>query len=33
MAGVPIDGAPVPLIEIVPEGANFVDGEAFEPES
>jgi hypothetical protein len=31
-AGVPIDGALVPLIEILPEGATFGDGEAFAPE-
>jgi hypothetical protein len=30
-AGVAIDGALVPLIEIVPEGATFGDDEAFEP--
>ena len=30
-ANLTIDGALVPLIEIVPEGANFGDGEAFEP--
>ena len=31
-AGVPIDGALVPLIEVAPEGATFGEGEAFEPE-
>jgi hypothetical protein len=31
-AGVPIDGALVPLIEVAAEGASFGEGEAFEPE-
>jgi hypothetical protein len=31
-AGVPIDGALVPLIEVGPEGATFGEGEVFEPE-
>jgi hypothetical protein len=31
-AGVPIDGALVPLIEVGPEGSTFGEGEAFEPE-
>ncbi len=31
-AGVPIDGALAPLIEVGPEGATFGEGEAFEPE-
>jgi hypothetical protein len=31
-AEVPIDGELVPLIEVLPEGATFGEGEAFEPE-
>ncbi len=31
-AGVPIDGELVPLIEVVPDGPTFVEGDAFEPE-
>ncbi|MGA2398349.1 MAG: hypothetical protein ABSG30_09865 [Steroidobacteraceae bacterium] len=31
-AGVPIDGELVPLIEVVPDGATFGEGDAFEPE-
>ena len=31
-AGVPINGELVPLIEVVPDGATFGEGDAFEPE-
>lgn len=31
-AGVPIDGALVPLIEVLPDGAAFGEGDALEPE-
>jgi len=31
-AGVAIDGELVPLIEVVPDGATFGEGDAFEPE-
>ena len=31
-AGVPIDGELVPLIEVIPDGARFGEGDAFQPE-